>query len=127
MIELLVHLIVDALVLIIAAKAMSSVEIRSFGTAIWVAILIGIFSFLIGWLLTLVLNIATLGVFYFTGLGFIIRIIVNAIIIEIVDKVSKGFHTRGFMPSLILAVLIAFISWIIDYFLFSSGTVEAGM
>ena len=66
MIKLLVHLLVDALVLIIAAKAMSTVTIRSFGTAIWVAILIGIFSFLIGWLLTLLLNLATLGIFYFT-------------------------------------------------------------
>lgn len=121
MIKLLVHLLVDALVLIIAAKAMSTVTIRSFGTAIWVAILIGIFSFLIGWLLTLLLNLATLGIFYFTGLGFIIRIIVNAIIIEIVDKVSKGFHTKGFMPSLILAVLIALIGSIVDYFLFADA------
>ncbi|EMR03733.1 phage holin family protein [Cesiribacter andamanensis] len=120
MIKLLVHLLVDALVLILAAKAMSSVYVRSFGTAIWVAVLIGIFSFLIGWLLTLVLNLATLGIFYFTGLGFIIRIIVNAIIIEIVDKVSKGFNTKGFMPSLILAILIALVGSILDYFLFAS-------
>lgn len=123
MIKLLVHLLVDAIVLLVAAKMMSTVHIRSFGTAIWVAILIGIFSFLIGWLLTLILNIATLGIFFFTGLGFIIRIIVNAIIIEIVDKVSKGFETKGFTPSLILAVLIAFVSWIVDYILFSSTTV----
>ena len=121
MIKLLVHLLVDALVLIIAAKAMSSVQVRSFGTAIWVAILIGIFSLLIGWLLTLILNIATLGIFYFTGLGFIIRIIVNAIIIEIVDKLSKGFNTKGFMPSLILAILIALVGSIVDYFLFAEA------
>ncbi len=123
MIKLLIHLLVDAVVLLVAAKMMSTVTIRSFGTAIWVAILIGIFSLLIGWLLTLVLNIATFGLFWFTGLGFIIRIIVNAIIIEIVDKVSKGFHTKGFTPSLILAVLIAFISWIVDYIIFSGSGV----
>lgn len=126
MMQLLVHLVVDALVLLVAAKAMSTVEVRNFTTAIWVAILIGIFSFLIGWLLSLILNIATLGIFYFTGLGFIIRIIVNAIIIEVVDKVSKGFNTKGFTPSLILAVLIALVSWIVDYLFFSSGA-EAGM
>lgn len=120
MIRMLIHLLVDAIVLLIAAKMMSTVTIRSFGTAIWTAILIGIFSFLIGWLLTLILNIATLGIFWFTGLGFIIRIFVNAIIIEIVDKVSKGFHTKGFTPSLILAVLIAFVSWIVDYIMFSA-------
>lgn len=122
MIKLLVHLVVDALVLVIAAKAMSSVYVRSFGTAVWVAILIGVISFLIGWLLTLVLNIATLGIFYFTGLGFIIRIIVNAIVIEIVDQVSKGFNTKGFTPSLILAIIIALVGAIVDYLLFA-GTV----
>lgn len=121
MMRMLIHLLVDAIVLLVAAKMMSTVHIRSFGTAVWVAILIGVFSFLIGWLLTLVLNIATLGIFWFTGLGFIIRIIVNAIIIEIVDKVSKGFDTKGFTPSLILAVLIAFVSWIVDYILFSGS------
>lgn len=118
-VKLLVHLLVDAVVLLVAAKAMSTVQVRSFGTAVWVAILVGVLSFLIGWLLTLVLNVATLGVFYFTGLGFIIRIIVSAIIIEIVDQLSKGFNTKGFTPSLILAVLIALASWIVDYILFT--------
>lgn len=119
MIRMLVHLVVDAIVLLVASRAMSTVHVRSFSTAIWVAILIGIFSFLIGWLLSLILNIATLGLFFFTGLGFVIRIIVNAIIIEIVDKLHKGFETKGFTPSLILAVLIALVSWIVDLIMFS--------
>ena len=118
MMQWLIHILVDALVLLVAAKMMSSVEVRSFGTAVIVAVVVGILSFLIGWLLTLVLNIATLGIFYFTGLGFIIRIIVNAIIIEIADKMSSGFNTKGFTPSLILAVLIALVGSIVDAFLF---------
>ena len=119
MMKLLVHLLVDAAVLLIAAKSMSTVYVRSFGTAIWVAILIGIFSFLIGWLLTGVLHVLTLGLFALLGISFIIRIIVNAIIIELVDKLSKGFDTKGFTPSLILAVIIALVGSVVDYFLFA--------
>ena len=114
----LIHIIIDALVLLVAAKLMSSVQVRSFTTALIVALVIGVLSFLIGWLLTLILNIATLGIFYFTGLGFIIRIIVNAIIIEIADKMSSGFNTKGFTPSIILAVIIALVGAIVDGFLF---------
>lgn len=119
MIQWLIHILVDALVLLVAAKLMSSVEMRNFGTAVIVALVVGVLSFLIGWLLTLILNIATLGIFYFTGLGFIIRIIVNAIIIEIADQMSSGFNTKGFTPSLILAVIIAIVGSVVDAFLFS--------
>lgn len=118
MIQWLIHIIVDALVLLVAAKLMTSVEVRNFTTAIIVAIVVGILSFLIGWLLTLILNVATIGIFYFTGLGFVTRIIANAIIIEITDQLSSGFKTRGFMPSLILAVIIAFVGSLVDLFLF---------
>lgn len=118
MIQWLIHILVDALVLLIAARMMSTVEVRNFSTAVIVAIVIGILSFLIGWLLTFILNVATVGIFYFTGLGFVTRIIANAIIIEIADKMSSGFNTRGFTPSLILAVIIAFVGSVVDAFLF---------
>jgi putative membrane protein len=118
MIQWLIHIVIDALVLLVAAKMMSSVQVRNFTTAIIVALVIGVLSFLIGWLLTLILNVATLGVFYFTGLGFITRIIANAIVIEIADQMSSGFNTKGFTPSLILAVIIALVGSIVDAFLF---------
>lgn len=118
MIQWLIHILVDAVVLLVAAKLMSSVEMRNFKTALIVALTIGLLSFLIGWLLTLILNVATLGIFYFTGLGFITRVIANAIVIEIADHMSSGFNTRGFMPSLILAIIIALVGSIVDGFLF---------
>lgn len=112
--EWLIHILLNAIVLLIAAKLMASVEVRNFTTALITALLIGIIGFLIGWLLEFVLNLATLGLFYFTGLSFIIRIIANAIIIEIVDHLSKGFNTRGFWPSLWLAIIIALVGSIAD-------------
>lgn len=118
MIEWVVHIVIDALVLLAAAKLMSKVHLKGFKTAIIVALIIGVLSFLLSWLLTLVLNVATFGIFYFLGLGFIIRVIVYAVIIEIADKFSKDFKTDGFLPSLWLAVFIALVGAIIDALLF---------
>lgn len=118
MLQWLIHILIDAAVLLIAANYMPKVELKGYKTAIIVALIIGVLSFLLSWILTAVLNIATLGLFYFLGLGFIIRIIVNAIIIELADKMSKDFKTVGFLPSLWLALILAIVGGIIDAILF---------
>ncbi len=118
MLQWLLHIIIDALVLLAAAKMMPKVELKGFKTAVIVALIIGVLSFLLSWILTLVLNIATLGIFYFLGLGFIIRVIVYAIIIELADKLSKDFKTIGFLPSLWLAIILAIVGAIVDAILF---------
>ncbi len=114
MLQWILHIFIDAAILLVAANYMSKVELKGFKTAIIVALVIGIFSGLIA----LILNIFTLGLFYFIGLGLIIRIIGNAIIIEIADKVSKDFKTVGFLPSLWLAIILAIVGGIIDAILF---------
>lgn len=97
---------------------MPKVELKGFKTAVIVALIIGVLSFLLSWILTLVLNIATLGIFYFLGLGFIIRIVVYSFIIELADKLSKDFKTVGFLPSLWLAIILAIVGAIVDAILF---------
>lgn len=118
MLQWLLHIIIDAAVLLIAANYMPKVELKGFKSAIIVALIIGVLSFLLSWLLTLLLNIATLGLLYFIGLGFIIRVIVYAIIIEIADKISSDFKTVGFLPSLWLAIILAVVGAIVDAILF---------
>lgn len=110
----ILQILVTAGVLLAASRFMSSVQVRNFKTALLVAFFIGILSFLVGWLFTFILNVATLGIFYFLGLGFITRIVSFAIVIEIVDQFSKGFNTRGFLPSLWLAILLAIVGAILD-------------
>ncbi|WP_424495275.1 phage holin family protein [Salinimicrobium sp. GXAS 041] len=114
MIEWLIHIVIDAAVLLIAAKYMPKVELQGFKTALIVALMIGVLSFFLSWILTLVLDIATLGIFYFLGLGFVTRIIAYALIIELADKFSTDFTTRGFAPSLWLAILLAVVGAITD-------------
>lgn len=117
MLTALINFLITALTIYLAAKYMRKVSIKSFGTAALVALAIAILNFLIGWLLVLLLNVATLGLFFFTGLNIIISIIANAIIIELVDKLSKGFHTEGFSPSLMLAIILAVVNGLV-YWIF---------
>lgn len=118
MLHWIVQILVTAATLVLAAKAMSKVHVKSFSTALIVALLVGLISFLIGWLLTFVLHVATLGLFYLFGLSFIIRIIVYAIVLEIVDQIMDGFKTDGFLPSLWLAIIIAIAGAIVDAIIF---------
>lgn len=118
MIQWIIHVFIDAVVLLVAARMMSSVELKGFKSAIIVALIIGVLSFLLSWLLTAILNIATLGLFYFLGLGFITRVVAYAIIIELADKLSDDFKTDGFLPSLWLAIILAIVGGIVDMVIF---------
>lgn len=122
MLQWIVHILVDAIILLIMARFLTSVELKGFKSAVIVAFIIGILSFLLSWLLTAILNIATLGIFYFLGLGFITRVIAYAIIIEIADKLSSDFKTHGFWSSIWLAVLMSIFSGLIDAVIFESAT-----
>jgi putative membrane protein len=113
--ELLFQIIFTPVVILVSAKMLSGIYIKDFKAAFWTSLSILIVGFLVGWFLTLLLNLATLGLFWIVGLGVITRIIAYAVVIEVVDKVSDDFHTKGFLPSLWLSILLAVTWGIIDY------------
>jgi putative membrane protein len=98
----ILELLINAGVLFLLAALLPSVNIRSYGTAIGVALVIGILNATIGFLLRLPLNILTLGL-----LSFIVRLIVTAVMIKLADKFFSGFEVKGWAPAFILAVCIA--------------------
>lgn len=98
----ILELLVNAGVLFLLAALLPSVNIKSYGTAIGVALVIGILNATIGFLLRLPLNIITLGF-----LSFFVRLIVSAIIIKLADKLFSGFEVKGWMAAIILAICIA--------------------
>ena len=108
----ILQLLINAAVLLLAAKLMPSVKIKSFGTAVLVALVIGILNATIGWLLRLPLNILTLGL-----LSFLVRLIVLAIVIKIADKFFAGFEVRSFTTAFILACIMAIAGSLLSYFL----------
>lgn len=108
----ILQLLLNAGVLLLAAKIMPSVKIKSFTTAILVALVIGILNATIGFLLRLPLNILTLGL-----LSFFVRLLVTAVVIKITDKFFSGFEVRSFTTALILAVIMAIAGSLFTYLL----------
>jgi putative membrane protein len=107
--DFIIHLLINAAIVFIVAYIMPSVHVKSFGTAIWVALLLGILNATVGLLLRLPLNILTLGL-----LSFFIRLIVTAVIIKLVDKLVKKFEVQGFWPALVIALALAIGGTLLD-------------
>jgi putative membrane protein len=90
--------------------APNSVHLDSFLTAILVAIILGVINWtikpLIG-LLTLPINLVTLGLFSF---------IINALMIVLVDYLVKGFEVKNFLWALAFSVVLSIINSVVSKF-----------
>ena len=102
MITLIIELLVEAAVIMLLAIIIKDIKIKSYGTAIGVAIVVALLNVTIGFLLRFPLNLVTL---FF--LGFVVRLIVTTIMIKIADKLFSGFEVRGWLPAFIIAVCMA--------------------
>jgi putative membrane protein len=113
---LLVSWITVAIGLWLADKLLSGFEIagdwKSYAV---VAALLGVLQFLLGWLIYVVLGIATLGLGFL--FSFVTRLVVTAIVLLIADKLSKRLTIRGFMPALLASVIVALTGSAVDFLL----------
>ena len=66
-------------------------------------------------LLTLPVNILTLGLFTF---------VINALMLQIVSGVIPGFTVHGFWAAVFGALIIGFVSWLLNTFVGGRGRVE---
>lgn len=105
----ILELLVNAAILLVMAYLMKSVAIKSLGTAVLVALVIGILNATVGYLLRLPLNIVTLGL-----LSFVIHLVVTAVMIKIADKLFAGFIVKGFLPALAIAAVIAIVGSVLS-------------
>jgi putative membrane protein len=103
----LIHLVVNALIILAVSKLMPGVKLRSFSTALLVAFVLGVLNFFLGKLLILLALPAIILTF---GLGYIvIRFFVNVFLLWLTDKLIDGFEIEGvgnlMLASLVISVL----------------------
>lgn len=98
----IIELLVNAGMILLLSHFLPTIIIRNFGTAILVALVIGLLNATIGTIIRFPLNILTLGL-----LSFVIRLVVTAIVVKIADIIFTGFEIKGFLPALILALALA--------------------
>ncbi|MGE5248686.1 MAG: phage holin family protein [Bacteroidota bacterium] len=93
--------------IILAAYLLDGIRVSGFFSALCAAALLGIFNAVlrpIAILLTLPINIMTLGLFTF---------VINAILLRMVSGIIRGFDVSGFWPAVFGSLVISTVSWIL--------------
>jgi putative membrane protein len=94
----------------IAAYLVPGVMIKSFFSALFVALFLGIINTLIRpvlILITLPINIITLGLFTF---------VINAILVLLTSSIIKGFEVSGFWTAMLFSVILSIVNYVLNRF-----------
>lgn len=92
----------------IAAYVIPGVTVSSFFSALWVALFLGIVNMLLKpflILITLPINILTLGLFTF---------VINGLIILFASSVVKGFQVSGFWVAVLFSIVLSIINFLMN-------------
>lgn len=104
-------ILINSIAVFFTAYLLRGVHLKNFGTAVGVAILLGLVNFFIRpviLFLTLPLTILTLGLFI---------LVINAFMLVIVDKLIDGFRIESFAWAVIMSIVLSIFNGIL-YWLF---------
>ena len=110
MITALLIWLFSALGIFLTSRIVKGFEVRDFGSAMIASILVGLLNLIIRpllLLLTLPLNIITLGLFTF---------VVNAIVLRLAAGLMSSFNIKGWGPAILGALVLALINMVIYWF-----------
>ncbi len=110
--NIILELLLDAAVLLLLARVMPTIQVRNYGTAIAVALVVGILNATIGAIIRFPLNLIT-----FWLLSFFVRLLVTAIMIKIADRFFSGFEVKTFSAAVIVACVMAIAATLFSYVL----------
>ncbi len=115
---LLIRWLILTAAIIIAAYLLEGIHISGFFSAFFAAAILGVLNALIRpvlIILTLPINILTFGLFTF---------IINALMLKMVSGVIPGFEVHGFWTAVFGALIISFVSWLLNSFISDRGSIE---
>jgi putative membrane protein len=111
--------LVLTLAIVIAAYLFPGIHVSSFGTALLSALVLGILNAFfrpILIILTLPINILTLGLFTF---------VINAFLLMMTSGVIGGLIVEGFGSALLGSFIISLVSWLLSSFINDQGRIES--
>jgi len=103
--------------ILVAAYLIEGIEVRGFGTALFAAALLGILNAFfrpVLIILTLPINILTLGLFTF---------VINALLLMMASGVIGGFEVHGFWAAFFGSLVISLVSWLLSSFINEQGRI----
>jgi putative membrane protein len=108
MIKIILKWIALAIAVLAAAYIVPGISVASFQVALLVAAVFGLINVFIKpvfKILTLPINVLTLGIF---------GVILNVVLFWVVTLIVPGFTISGFIPALLGSIVIAIIMWLMD-------------
>lgn len=118
MIGLIIRWLILTIAILSAAYLLEGIRISGFWTAFFAASVLGILNALLRPILivlTLPLNILTLGMFTF---------LINAFILKMASGFIPGFDIEGFWTTVFGSLIISVVNWLLSSFISDRGRVE---
>jgi putative membrane protein len=116
---LLLRWLILTVAIMTAAYLFAGIHVSGFGSALFAALILGILNALfrpILFILTLPINILTLGLFTF---------VINALLLMMTSGVIGGLVVDGFGSALFGSLIISLVSWLLSSFINGQGRVES--
>jgi len=115
---ILIRWLILTVAILSAAYLLDGMEVRGFTSAFFAAAVLGILNAILRpvlIILTLPLNILSLGLFTF---------VINAFLLKMASGVIPGFEVHGFWPALFGSLIISLVSWLLSSWINDRGRVE---
>lgn len=116
---LFIRWLILTVAIMVSAYLFPGIEVSGFGTALFAALVLGILNAFfrpVLIVLTLPINILTLGLFTF---------VINAFLLLMTSGVIGGLHVAGFSYALLGSLIISLVSWGLSSFISDRGRVES--
>ncbi len=113
----LIRWLTTTVAIVATAYLLDGIQVSGFYSAVFAAAALGILNAVfrpIALLLTLPINIISLGLFTF---------IINALMLKMASGIIPGFDVYGFWTAIFGSLLISLISWLLNSFISEQGTV----
>jgi putative membrane protein len=104
--------------ILLASYLLDGIHVSGFMSAVGAAAILGILNAFfrpIALILTLPINIITLGLFTF---------VINAVMLKMASGVIGGFDVQGFWTAVFGALIISVVSWLLNMFINEQGRVD---
>lgn len=105
---MLLKILINALAVFGASYILPGVHVRSFGTAVVVAIVLGLLNFFVKPVLiflSIPITILTLGLFL---------LVINAVIVKLCAKLVDGFQVDGWLWAIIFSLMVSLFAAIME-------------
>ena len=115
---LLIRWLILTAAIMVASYLIDDIRVRGFSSAFFTAAIVGLLNAFfrpILLILTLPINILTLGLFTF---------VINALILKMASGVIPGFDVDGFWSAVFGSLIISAVNWFLTSFINEQGRVE---